>query len=58
MCSFSFSFPSPYPQMSVLTHDPGLLYTQSWNASALQTQDVPNAIKATMQRKKPTFSKL
>ncbi|KAH0615278.1 uncharacterized protein H6S33_000914 [Morchella sextelata] len=36
----------------------GLLYTQSWNAAALQTQDVPNAIKATMQRKKPTFSKL
>lgn len=55
---FPLSFPSPYPQMSVLTHDPGLLYTQSWNASALQTQDVPNAIKATMQRKKPTFSKL
>ncbi|KAL7274264.1 hypothetical protein RUND412_002843 [Rhizina undulata] len=36
----------------------GLLYTQSWNAAAIQTADVPEAIKANLQKRNPKFSKL
>ncbi|BFZ54452.1 hypothetical protein PYCC9005_001489 [Savitreella phatthalungensis] len=36
----------------------GLLVTQLWNASQLQASDVPEAMTATMAKRKPAFSKL
>ncbi|KAK4540386.1 hypothetical protein LTR36_009243 [Oleoguttula mirabilis] len=36
----------------------GLNYIKVWNASALQTKDVPDAMMASLQKRKATFSKL
>jgi len=36
----------------------GLEYVATWNAAALQSDDLTNAIKAQMRKKTPTFSKL
>lgn len=40
------------------TVEEGLLMTAIWNAGMLQTNDIPDAIQAVLQKKKPTFSKL
>ena len=40
------------------TVDDGLRYTAVWNAAALQTGDVAEAMSKGMQRKKATFAKL
>ncbi|KAI9786363.1 MAG: hypothetical protein M1816_008024 [Peltula sp. TS41687] len=36
----------------------GLRYTAVWNGAALQATDVQTAMRATMQRRRPTFEKL
>ncbi|RPA98570.1 ClpP/crotonase [Choiromyces venosus 120613-1] len=36
----------------------GLAYTQVWNAAALQTGDVREAVGATLEKRKPRFEKL
>ena len=36
----------------------GLKYTAVWNAAAIQTDDMPTAMRAAFQKKTPKFSKL
>ncbi|CEH18123.1 related to--dienoyl-coa isomerase precursor [Ceraceosorus bombacis] len=38
--------------------DDGLAYTAAWNAAMLQSEDIPVAMAAVLQKKKPTFEKL
>ena len=48
---------------SSLTRSPpsqmiGLRYTAIWNSAALQSKDIPTAMRAGMAKRKPTFEKL
>lgn len=36
----------------------GLEYTAAWNSAGLQSEEIPTAMLAVMQKKKPVFSKL
>lgn len=44
--------------MDIADESVGLNYVKIWNAGALQTKDVQDAMLAGLQKRKATFSKL